>query len=179
MSTSSETRSSSKTTFYSKTTSSAVASPFTTRATAALVLSMSLLAATAAFAGDCNTDIGALSQKRQGFIDKLNVLAKAAKGKLDPVASCPTLRGLVSSEGGLLKYLEANKNWCNVPDDTGGQPEGGKRQVAEFRDPGLQPGRAGQEAAEAGNHQRHARGRDPKAADRSALIRTWRARRPW
>ena len=49
--------------------------------------------------------------------EKLNVLAKASKGKLDPIASCPTLRGLVKAEGDLLKYLEANKNWCNVPDE--------------------------------------------------------------
>ena len=69
-------------------------------------------------AGDCNADIAGLSQKRQVFIEKLNVLAKAAKGKLDPVASCPTLRGLVKTEGDLLKYLQANKNWCNVPEDT-------------------------------------------------------------
>ncbi len=69
-------------------------------------------------AGDCNVDIAGLSQKRQVYIEKLNVLAKAAKGKLDPVASCPTLRGLVKTEGDLLKYLQANKNWCNVPDET-------------------------------------------------------------
>ena len=74
------------------------------------------LSGTAAFAGDCNTDIAALSQKRQGVMEKLNVLAKATKGKLDPVASCPTLKGLVVTETALLKYLEANKNWCNVPD---------------------------------------------------------------
>lgn len=77
-----------------------------------------LFAADVAYAGDCNTDIAGLSQKRQVFIDKLNVLAKKSKGKLDPVASCPTLRGLVKTEGDLLKYLQANKNWCNVPDDT-------------------------------------------------------------
>ena len=71
---------------------------------------------TAAFAGDCNTDIAALSQKRQAVMEKLNVLAKASKGKLDPVTSCPTLKNLVSTEAALLKYLEANKNWCNVPD---------------------------------------------------------------
>lgn len=70
-----------------------------------------------AWAGDCNSDIAGLSAKRQTFIEKLNVLAKATKGKLDPVASCPTLRSLVKAEGDLLKYLEANKNWCNVPDD--------------------------------------------------------------
>ena len=84
----------------------------TSGAIAALTLS-----ATLAFAGDCNTDIAGLSQKRQTFIDQLNALSKKSKGKLDPVASCPTLRGLVSTEGNLLKYLEANKNWCNVPDE--------------------------------------------------------------
>ncbi|MCX8254451.1 hypothetical protein RHAL1_00009 [Beijerinckiaceae bacterium RH AL1] len=84
----------------------------------AAVLAFGLLAAGAAKAGDCNADIGNLSQKRQVFIDKLNVLAKSSKGKLDPVASCPVLRSLVTSEGALIKYLDANKNWCNVPDET-------------------------------------------------------------
>ena len=76
-----------------------------------------MLPAASAFAGDCNSDIAGLSQKRQAFIDQLNALSAKSKGKLDPVASCPTLRGLVSTEGNLLKYLEANKNWCNVPDE--------------------------------------------------------------
>ena len=89
------------------------------RATAGTaVLAFGLVAASAAFAGDCNTDIAGLSQKRQVFIEKLNVLAQASKGKLDPVASCPVLRGLVVAEGQLIKYLDSNKNWCNVPDET-------------------------------------------------------------
>ncbi len=87
-------------------------------ALASAVLLGATLTADIALAGDCNSDIAGLSQKRQVFIDKLNVLAKASKGKLDPVASCPTLRGLVKSEGELLKYLQSNKNWCNVPDET-------------------------------------------------------------
>ena len=70
-----------------------------------------------AFATDCNSDVAGLTAKRQVSVDKLNELAKASKGKLDPVASCPVLRNLVKSEGDLLKYLEANKNWCNVPDE--------------------------------------------------------------
>ena len=78
----------------------------------------SIVTAGIAQAGDCNADIGLLTQKRQVFIEKLNELAKASKGKLDPIASCPQLRGLVKAEGELLKYLDANKNWCNVPDDT-------------------------------------------------------------
>ena len=83
----------------------------------AILVGAGTLAASAAHAGDCNTDIAALSAKRQSFITQLNVIAKATKGKLDPVKSCPQLRGLVGAEGQLMKYLESNKNWCNIPDD--------------------------------------------------------------
>jgi hypothetical protein len=86
-------------------------------AVAAVLVAFAGLTVGTARAADCNTDIAGLSQKRQAFIEKLNVLAKATKGKLDPVKSCPQLRGLVQAEGALLKYLTANKNWCNVPDD--------------------------------------------------------------
>jgi hypothetical protein len=87
----------------------------------ATVVSLSIAASMAlqgvAQAGDCNADIAGLTQKRQAYIEKLNVLSKKAQGKLDPIASCPELRGLVVSEGALLKYLQANQAWCNVPDD--------------------------------------------------------------
>ena len=72
----------------------------------------------AARAGDCNEDIAALSKTRISYIEKLNVLAKATKGKLDPIASCTPLQGLVKAETALLKYLEGNSAWCNVPDET-------------------------------------------------------------
>ena len=85
---------------------------------ATTMFAVDLLGAGVARAGDCNSDIAGLSQKRQVYIEKLNVLAKASKGKLDPVSSCPQLKGLVKTEGDLLRYLETNKNWCNVPDDT-------------------------------------------------------------
>ena len=87
----------------------------------------------AADAGDCNADIAGLSAKRQVYIAKLNVLAKAAKGKLDPIASCPTLRGLVGAESALMKYLEANKAWCNLPEEAVGnlkQASGKSQQFA-------------------------------------------------
>ena len=95
-----------------------ISQSFPSRPVAASLLVVGLLFAGGARAGDCNSDIAGLSQKRQAFIEKLNVLAKVAKGKLDPVASCPTLRGLVAAEAQLIKYLDANKNWCNVPDET-------------------------------------------------------------
>ena len=91
---------------------------FSRMAAVSAVVVSGLVAVPLAHAGDCNADIAALSQKRQTFIEKLNVLAKATKGKLDPVSSCPQLRGLVKTEGDLIKYLEGNKNWCNVPDET-------------------------------------------------------------
>ena len=84
-------------------------------ATGAVLLSLMVVGV--ARAADCNTDVGNLQQKRQAVIEKLNTLAKATKGKLDPVASCPVLRTLVKAEGDLLNYLTANKNWCAVPDE--------------------------------------------------------------
>ena len=87
-------------------------------AAALLCAGLLVLGASGARAGDCNADIGALSQTRQASIDKLNILAKAAKGKLDPIASCPVLQNLVKAEGALVKYLVANDKWCNVPEET-------------------------------------------------------------
>jgi hypothetical protein len=71
----------------------------------------------AAYATDCNQDIGALTKKRQGVIDELNKLAQGGKKQLDPVASCPKLRALVAVEHELLAYLTKNKDWCAVPDE--------------------------------------------------------------
>jgi hypothetical protein len=71
----------------------------------------------AAYATDCNQDIGALTKKRQGILDQLNKLAQGGKKQLDPVASCPKLRALVAVEHELLAYLTKNKDWCAVPDE--------------------------------------------------------------
>jgi len=71
----------------------------------------------AAYATDCNQDIGALTKKRQAILDQLNKLAQGGKKQLDPVASCPKLRALVAVERELLAYLTKNKDWCAVPDE--------------------------------------------------------------
>ncbi len=71
----------------------------------------------AAYATDCNQDIGALSKKRQGILDQLNKLAGGGKKQLEPVAACPKLRALVAVEHELLAYLTKNKDWCAVPDE--------------------------------------------------------------
>jgi hypothetical protein len=71
----------------------------------------------AAYATDCNQDIGALTKKRQGIIDQLTQLAQGGKKQLDPIAACPKLRALVAVERELLAYLTKNKDWCAVPDE--------------------------------------------------------------
>src|ERR1700736_6143984 len=70
----------------------------------------------AAYATDCNQDIGALTKKRQGIIDQLNQLAQGGKKQLDPVASCPKLRAPVAVARGLLAYLIKHKECGAVPD---------------------------------------------------------------
>ncbi len=66
---------------------------------------------------DCQGDINKLSQKRIAQIDQLNALAKASKGKLDPVAACPKFRSLVAAEKEFESYMIKNKEWCGIPDD--------------------------------------------------------------
>ena len=55
--------------------------------------------------------------KRQSMIDSLNKMNGGGKGKLDPIAACPKLKGLVAIENEVVSYLEKNKDWCNIPDN--------------------------------------------------------------
>jgi hypothetical protein len=87
------------------------------KAVLAVMASVPLVISGAAYALDCNQDIGALTKKRQGIIDQLNQLAQGGKKQLDPVASCPKLRALVAAEHDLIAYLTKNKEWCGVPDE--------------------------------------------------------------
>ncbi|MGH6794497.1 MAG: hypothetical protein ACREDM_09820 [Methylocella sp.] len=90
---------------------------FLRKAALAVTALIPLVSCGAAYATDCNQDIGALTKKRQGIIDQLNKLAQGGKKQLDPVASCPKLRALVAVEHELLAYLTKNKDWCGVPDE--------------------------------------------------------------
>ena len=65
---------------------------------------------------DCNEDLGRIMQRREAAIQDLNSMAKASKGKLDPIGACPKLRKLVEMENELLAYMTKNKEWCAIPD---------------------------------------------------------------
>ncbi|MDB5570611.1 MAG: uncharacterized protein JWN93_1794 [Hyphomicrobiales bacterium] len=88
----------------------------------------------AAFAQSCNEDIGKFQAKRNVHIEQLNKLAKAAKGKLDPIASCPRLRSLVSVEREMLAYMEKNQAWCSIPDNVIEQVKGGGQKTGQIAD---------------------------------------------
>lgn len=64
---------------------------------------------------DCQNSIGKLASRRLAVLQELNKIAKANKGKLDPVAACPKFRALVSIETQFRNFLVTNKDWCNVP----------------------------------------------------------------
>ena len=66
-------------------------------------------------ASDCKTQIGKLQSQRMAILAALSKIAKANKGKLDPVTACPKFRTLVSVETRFRNYLETNKDWCGIP----------------------------------------------------------------
>jgi hypothetical protein len=82
-----------------------------------LVLGLGLPTLVTPARADCNEDLGKIMQRRETAIQDLNAMAKASKGKLDPVGACPKLRKLVGMETELLAYMNKNKEWCAIPDN--------------------------------------------------------------
>ena len=94
--------------------------PFLGAAAAVLMLAgPAALAPTpaAAQAASCKDDIDKLAKRRLAAMADIDHLAKAGKGKLDPMAACPKLRNLAVLEGELANYLVKNKDWCEIPDN--------------------------------------------------------------
>ncbi|GAC1333802.1 MAG: hypothetical protein NVSMB26_15500 [Beijerinckiaceae bacterium] len=82
-----------------------------------LVLGLGLSALSGPARADCQEDLGKIMQRREAQIQELNASAKATKGKLDPVTSCPKLKKLAALEGELVSYMTKNKDWCSIPDE--------------------------------------------------------------
>jgi len=89
-----------------------------TRLAAIALLAVAIVGAAAPAAAEqsCQEDFQRLSQQRMTYIEKLNAIGKAGKGKIDPMAACPVARGLVGVENALLAYMTKNKEWCSIPD---------------------------------------------------------------
>ena len=94
----------------------------TMRSTAMASLALALAGAAwaaPALAQSCSDDLQKLSQRRETEMATINAVIKAAKGKqLDPTVFCAKSNGLISVENAMIAYMEKNKDWCGIPDDT-------------------------------------------------------------
>lgn len=72
-----------------------------------------------ALAQSCGEDLQKLSQKREAEMATINDLIKQSKGKqLDPTVFCGKSGGLISAENAMIAYMEKNKDWCGIPDES-------------------------------------------------------------
>jgi hypothetical protein len=79
---------------------------------AAFTLALSAAPAFAQAAG-CQ-DIGKTLGERREIIEKLAALGK--KKQMDPKTACSMFGSLVSNGTTAVKWLDANKDWCQVPE---------------------------------------------------------------
>ena len=59
-------------------------------------------------------DVAKTLQERRNIVDRLQKLGKG--GKIDPRQACAGFTQLFSNGQSLLKWMEANASWCQVPD---------------------------------------------------------------
>lgn len=86
------------------------------RLTIALSAALAVLTAgalpAAAQAPDCQSIAGSLKE-RQEIVKRINGLGK---NKIDPRKACTAFGSLASNGDKILKFVEANKAWCQIPD---------------------------------------------------------------
>jgi hypothetical protein len=64
----------------------------------------------------CETQMAKFQERRQTQMGELDKLVKASKsGKIDPVASCPKLRSLVSVETEMRNWMSKEQKTCGIP----------------------------------------------------------------
>lgn len=59
-------------------------------------------------------DIAKNLQERRSIVERLQKLGKG--GKIDPRVACTGFTQLVSNGSAIMKWMEANASWCQVPD---------------------------------------------------------------
>jgi hypothetical protein len=73
-----------------------------------------VLAAGPAAAQSCQ-DFGKNLTERKDIVQKLQALGSKNK-QMDPKAACSLFGNLVANGSQAMKWLEANKEWCQIPD---------------------------------------------------------------
>jgi hypothetical protein len=107
----------------------------------------------------CQTDFQKLLEPRMALVQRINGFAQRR-----PTAqvACSTLSQLVAQDGKLNKWIEENKDWCQIPDNVVEQFKTGAGQASRAR--GQACGAARQQAsavARARAQQRAAQGGGP------------------
>jgi len=70
----------------------------------------------------CETQMTKFQERRQSQMAELDKIVKASKnGKVDPTASCPRLRSLVSVETEMRNWMTKQQATCGIPDEIMGQ----------------------------------------------------------
>lgn len=84
---------------------------------AATLLSVSLGAsvASAQQASGCG-DIQKMLVERKSIGDRITA-ATSGKKQIDPKRACTDFGALVSNGSGLIKWVDTNKEWCQIPDN--------------------------------------------------------------
>lgn len=91
-----------------------------------------LLLAPIAAEADCNSDLGALAQKRAIVGAALEKNKKAHGGKIDPILACPQLKALAAAQAAVVAYMTKNKDWCALPDELVQKTAQAEAQIAGF-----------------------------------------------
>lgn len=81
----------------------------------ASVLFLAGAGSNAAFAqaSEC-TKLAGMMQERQGLVARMNAASKGKK--LTPQLACSTLGQIVSNGSRVMSFMDANKDWCQIPD---------------------------------------------------------------
>ncbi|HEX8167887.1 MAG TPA: hypothetical protein VF601_19140 [Beijerinckiaceae bacterium] len=61
------------------------------------------------------SQFGKTIQERAAIVQRLNAAGNKNK-KIDPKTACSMFGELVSNGAGAVKWLETNKDWCQIPD---------------------------------------------------------------
>lgn len=80
---------------------------------------------------DCMTDFAAIREEMQ---TKGKALEAAGKAKAPPQELCPLFRAYTAAEAKLVKYLNDNKEWCQIPDEAVAQSKASNQKSTALRD---------------------------------------------
>ncbi|MGL5115844.1 MAG: hypothetical protein ACRC7G_04330 [Beijerinckiaceae bacterium] len=78
----------------------------------------------------CQGDFAKVMQPRMDLIQRINGFAKK---RPSAGQACSTLGQLAAADTRLIKWMEENKDWCQIPDDLLEQVKGSQGQVSRSR----------------------------------------------